>query len=49
MDNPYQEAQMRGRVIERRSDRDLNVLDDWRTNIRVSRSRSGISPKNVSS
>jgi PPOX class probable F420-dependent enzyme len=27
MDNPYQEAQMRGRVIERRSDRDLNVID----------------------
>jgi PPOX class probable F420-dependent enzyme len=27
MDNPYQEAQVRGRVIERRSDRDLNVID----------------------
>jgi PPOX class probable F420-dependent enzyme len=27
MNNPYQEAQIRGRVIERRSDRDLNVID----------------------
>jgi PPOX class probable F420-dependent enzyme len=27
MNNPYQEAQIRGRVIERCSDRDLNVLD----------------------
>jgi PPOX class probable F420-dependent enzyme len=27
MDNPYHEAQIRGRVIERRSDRDLNVID----------------------
>jgi PPOX class probable F420-dependent enzyme len=27
MDNPYQEAQIRGRVVERRRDPDLNVID----------------------
>ncbi|MGH7325356.1 MAG: PPOX class F420-dependent oxidoreductase [Candidatus Rokuibacteriota bacterium] len=27
MDNPYREAQLRGRVVERRSDRNLNVID----------------------
>jgi hypothetical protein len=27
MDNPYQEAQIRGRVVERRGDPDLNVID----------------------
>ncbi len=27
MDNPYREAQLRGRVVERRPDRNLNVID----------------------
>lgn len=27
MDNPYREAQLRGRVVERRADRNLNVID----------------------
>jgi PPOX class probable F420-dependent enzyme len=27
MDNPYREAQLRGRVVEQRSDRDFRVLD----------------------
>ena len=27
MDNPYREAQIRGRVVERRPDRDLKVMD----------------------
>lgn len=27
MDNPYREAQLRGRVVERRGDRNLNVID----------------------
>src|SRR5262245_66238386 len=27
IDNPYQEAQIRGRVVERRGDPDLNVID----------------------
>ena len=27
MDNPYREAQIRGRVIERRPDRDLKIMD----------------------
>jgi len=27
MDNPYREAQIRGRVVERRPDRDLTVMD----------------------
>src|SRR5919108_3613025 len=27
MDNPYREAQLRGRVVERRPDRDLAIMD----------------------
>ena len=27
MDNPYREAQIRGRVVERRPDRDLKIMD----------------------
>src|SRR5919204_7067972 len=27
MDNPYREAQIRGRVVERRPDRDLAIMD----------------------
>jgi PPOX class probable F420-dependent enzyme len=35
MDNPYREAQLRGRVVERRPDRDLAVMD------RISRKYTG--------
>lgn len=35
MDNPYEEAQLRGRIVERRPDRDFAVMD------RVSRKYTG--------
>lgn len=35
MDNPYKEAQLRGRVVEQRSDRDFAVID------RISRKYTG--------
>src|SRR5215831_10999278 len=48
IDNPYQEAQIRGRVVERRRDPDLSVIDRLARKYTGSRFRSGTSPPSVS-
>ena len=40
--DPYQEAQLRGRVVERRPDGDLKYMDPSRGNTRASRSRFAV-------
>jgi hypothetical protein len=47
MDDPYKETQLRGRVVEHRSDSDFAVIDRLSASIQASRSRSGTIPPNA--
>ena len=48
MDNPYKEAQFRGRIIEQRPDRDFAVIDRISRKYPASRFRFERSPLNAS-